>query len=118
MARLIANVHVIEPAKPGGPGEPALIPGEEHGWFGPDYGNADDVPAKVARLIPNPKAWEDGELPTFDAEDEGGEPPRAGKGSGTETWRAYAVSLGIDVPADKNRDEIVALVDAHRADQS
>jgi hypothetical protein len=37
-----------------------------------------------------------------------GEPPRSGKGSGKEAWAAYADSLGVDVPGDASRDDIVA----------
>lgn len=36
-------------------------------------------------------------------------PPLGGAGSGQGEWAAYATSLGLD-PADKSRDEIVALV--------
>jgi hypothetical protein len=41
------------------------------------------------------------------------EPPRAGRGSGIEPWKAYAASLGIEVPEDATRDSIVELVDDH-----
>lgn len=41
------------------------------------------------------------------------EPPRSGAGSGTDVWRAYAEDeLGLEVPEDAGRDDIVALVDA------
>lgn len=43
------------------------------------------------------------------------EPPRTGKGSGTEEWRAYAEALGIDVPEDASRDQIIELVDSHQS---
>lgn len=39
------------------------------------------------------------------------EPPRSGKGSSTEVWRAYAEGLGHDVPEDAKRSEIFAMVD-------
>lgn len=45
MAKLITNVHA------GGD------------WYGPDWGNAGDVPAAAAAEITNPDAWEDGKLP-------------------------------------------------------
>ena len=32
-------------------------------WYGPAYGNEDKVPAAVAAKIPNPDAWENGEVP-------------------------------------------------------
>lgn len=40
-----------------------------------------------------------------------GEPPRAGKGSSTEAWRAYATSIGHDVPGEATRGQIIAMVD-------
>lgn len=40
-------------------------------------------------------------------------PPRAGRGSGVDAWKAYAKGLGLDVPDDAQRDDIVELVDQH-----
>lgn len=72
--------------------------------FGPD-----SAPPKWAReAITNPNAWDsepDTEALTV--------PPRAGKGSGLETWTAYATGLGITVPEDATREDIFELVDAH-----
>lgn len=42
------------------------------------------------------------------------EPPRAGRGSGLEAWKAYAESLGIEVPDDAQRDDVIDLVDQQR----
>lgn len=42
------------------------------------------------------------------------EPPRGGEGATEEAWREYATGLGIEVPEDAGRDDIVALVDAHQ----
>lgn len=39
------------------------------------------------------------------------EPPRSGKGSGTDVWRAYAEGLGLSVPDGAKRSDIFALVD-------
>jgi hypothetical protein len=77
------------------------------------YVGGDVPPTDVAKQITNPDAWE-GEP---DVEDDGGdsgsgEPPRSGRGSGEDVWREYATGLGIDVPDDAGRDDIVALVDA------
>jgi len=67
--------------------------------------------AKLAKVIPNPAAWVgDSDLPP--AEDPDEEPPRGGAGSGKDVWRAYAERLGLEVPAEADRDDIVALVDA------
>lgn len=41
----------------------------------------------------------------------GEEPPRAGRGSSVEAWRAYAETLGLLVDENASRDDIVALVD-------
>jgi hypothetical protein len=88
-------------------------------------------PPEVAKRITNPDVW-DGEPEQSAAEpvqppapakvpdttgSSGGnlpEPPRAGKGSGTDAWLAYAKDHGIEVPADAGRDDIVALVDARK----
>jgi hypothetical protein len=98
MSKLIGNVFV------------------ENEWYGPAYGNADQVPADIAAKIPNPKAWADGELPDGPIFTDV-EPPRTGRGSGVAAWRAHAEGLGITVPDDADRDDIVALVDARKADQ-
>jgi hypothetical protein len=82
-------------------------------------------PPEVAKRITNPDVW------AGDAEPEqatpapgkdtgeatGGnlpEPPRAGKGSGTDAWLAYAKDQRIEVPEDAGRDDIIALVDARK----
>lgn len=36
-----------------------------------------------------------------------GPPPRAGKGSGEDKWRAYAEANGVDVSGVDGRDEII-----------
>ena len=41
----------------------------------------------------------------------GEEPPRVGRGSGTDNWRKYAEALGLLVSEDATRAEIVTLVD-------
>ena len=40
-----------------------------------------------------------------------GEPPRSGRGSNTDVWRAYAERLGHEVPKGATRGQIIALVD-------
>lgn len=80
---------------------------DEHGMthvFGPET----DVPKWARESITNPNAW-DGEAEAEAA----AAPPRAGKGSGLETWTVYATGLGIAVPEDATREEIFELVDAH-----
>lgn len=43
----------------------------------------------------------------------GGQPPRAGKGSGLEAWQKFADDNQISYPEGASRDEIIAAVDAH-----
>ena len=69
--------------------------------------------AALKAAIPNPIAW-DGPSELDDEPAEDAEPPRGGSGSGEEVWRKYADRLGLEVPADASRDDIVALVDAHK----
>lgn len=45
------------------------------------------------------------------------EPPRAGKGSGTQAWQDYADLLGIEYDEDASRDDLIALVDAATTEQ-
>jgi len=39
-------------------------------------------------------------------------PPKTGKGSGPEAWRAYAEKVDVEVPADASREDVIAAVDA------
>lgn len=83
-------------------------------WYGPD----DTVPAGVAKRITNPNAWSDGGqtdepvTPEPTVADPNQEPPRSGKGSGLEAWKAHAVARGFEVPDGASRDDIIAAVDA------
>lgn len=77
------------------------------------YGPDDEVPAEHAALITNPKAWEDGEVPTAAVSGEvtgsgSGEPPRSGKGSARDAWEAFAADHGVHVEDDDSRDDIIA----------
>lgn len=38
------------------------------------------------------------------------EPPKAGPGSGAAAWRDYAEQIGVEVPEDASRDEIINAV--------
>lgn len=103
MAKLAGTVHVIDSDN------------QAH-VFGP----GDAVPGWAVPLITNPKAWEDGEQPTPTAsEDEAPAapagptpPPRKGKGSSIEAWRAYAAEVGYESDDDATRDEIIATLEA------
>lgn len=85
------------------------------------FGPGDTVPDWVAAQITNPDAWVDDETaPAADpAGDESaphdnteGAPPKTGKGSGLANWLAYAESLGVEVPEDAGRDDVIAAVEA------
>lgn len=86
---------------------------------GVSYPAGTTATAELSKLITNPRAW-DGEddaqapAPTpSQQQSEAQEPPRGGAGSGESAWRAYAAHLGIDIPEDADRGDIIALVDAH-----
>ncbi|MFI7608789.1 hypothetical protein ACIBTV_27265 [Micromonospora sp. NPDC049366] len=88
------------------------------GVYGPD----DDVPADIARLITNPKAWEGGQAPTFapapdptpapagsgDGPARVPAPPRSGRGSGLDAWQTFAKAAGLEFADDATRDDIIA----------
>lgn len=99
----------------------AMNENDEVVWFTPDH----DVPAWAAKQITNPRSWEvapkgvklddEAGAPAYRADptepakgDE--EPPLGGPGSGVAAWKAHAEGLGIEVPDDAGRDDIVALV--------
>jgi hypothetical protein len=44
-------------------------------------------------------------------------PPTSGRGSGVEAWQKYADGKGIAYPEGASRDEIIAAVEAHKAEQ-
>ncbi|TGB37878.1 hypothetical protein [Mycolicibacterium peregrinum] len=73
----------------------------------------------VARVVDGVGALLRDMLVVVDAEDEdsastGSEadpPPRAGKGSGEDKWRAYAAEKGVDVSHIEDRNEIIAFLE-------
>lgn len=88
------------------------------------FGPGDGVPTWARKQISNPKAWGEGEpaepAPTSpptsagDGEGEGSleAPPRSGKGSGVEAWRAFAERKGVDVDQDASREDVIAACEA------
>lgn len=69
-------------------------------------------PPEVAKRITNPNAWEEEA-----AQADGGPalpddaPPRSGKGSSGDDWRAYATErFGLELAEDASRDDIVEAV--------
>lgn len=58
-------------------------------------------------------------LATDDASDDGADddahdapPPKAGKGSGEDKWRAYAEHHGVDVSGAEGRDDVIAALES------
>lgn len=97
---------------------------------GVGYAPGDAVPDDVAKKI-GAHAWTSEEEPDAQAPasgsggvgdpvpaaDEVKAPPRSGRGSGTEAWRAYADAIGVDYADGAERDEIIIAVDAHQRGQ-
>jgi hypothetical protein len=112
---------------------------DEHGVshvFGPD----DELPAWAVEAITNPKAWAGDEPAQADGAETGtaavppapagqeppappagpaqpvataaAVPPRAGAGSSLAAWQEYAATLAFDHSGAKNRDELIAQLDA------
>ncbi|MEO5920616.1 MAG: hypothetical protein ABIQ01_05675 [Pseudolysinimonas sp.] len=85
------------------------------------------VPADLAKLITNPKAWS-GDAPAPEESESSGsgsgdsgtlsKPPVAGAGSSGDDWKAYAVQEGISVPDGAKKADIVALVTEHEGQAS
>ncbi|MFJ2249440.1 hypothetical protein [Streptomyces sp. NPDC087862] len=86
MRRLIAYVHVA----------------------GAVYGPGDDVPPDLAKRI-GAHAWvDDGDqAPALS-----GAPPRSGRGSGVDAWRAFAEQHDVEFAADASREDIIAACEA------
>ncbi|MGW0015521.1 hypothetical protein ACWDVX_37955 [Streptomyces tendae] len=73
-------------------------------WYGPDS----KVPAPVAEKIGD-HAWEGTD---DDAEPDAPKaPPRSGRGSGVDAWRAYAEGNGYDTDDEMSRDDVIALLE-------
>ncbi|WP_406337373.1 hypothetical protein [Streptomyces sp. NBC_00649] len=77
------------------------------------YGPGDEVPPEVAKRI-GAHAWADDDQ---DADDDQAPaaseaPPRSGRGSGIEAWRAFAEQHGVDVAEDATRDDVIAACEA------
>lgn len=103
---------------------------------GVSYPAGTTATAELSRIVTNPRAWEgedgkrsvavslDANVDSFAANMESAdastaevqEPPRGGAGSGETAWRAYAAHLGIEIPEDADRGDIIALVDARNSD--
>ncbi len=74
------------------------------------YGPGDDLPAEVVAAFAGQDVWEVPPDTPGGAVQAPQQPPTSGKGSGLDSWRDYATSLGITVPDDASRDDIIAAV--------
>lgn len=83
------------------------------------YGPGDTVPPKVAKRIGD-HAWTDAdqdgadEVSVNDPAGSGGDveaPPRSGRGSGIDAWRAFAERNGYDTDDEMSRDDVIALLE-------
>lgn len=74
------------------------------------FGPGSDVPAWAAKKITNPSVWGDGGS-SDDGGSTDGPPPKAGKGSGEDKWRAYAGRVGVDVSEAESRDDVITLLE-------
>jgi hypothetical protein len=84
------------------------------------YGPGDTVPARAAKKIGD-HAWTDGDQDGADevivdaavgSEGDVEAPPRSGRGSGIDAWRAFAEQHGVEVAADASREDIIAACEA------
>ncbi|MFI8853680.1 hypothetical protein ACIGW3_26290 [Streptomyces sp. NPDC053499] len=73
---------------------------------GTAYGPGDQVPPEVAGRI-GAHAWEGTDTePSAATQTEA--PPRSGRGSGVDAWRAYAEAYGVAVDDEMSRDDVIA----------
>lgn len=57
-------------------------------------------------------AGEDAKTQGVDSEQLPEIPARSGSGSGAEAWRNYAAKVGVGVPADASRDDVIVALEA------
>lgn len=76
-------------------------------WYGPSYGNADQVPADVAEQITNPGAWESGESPAGEPAARSDEPGGSPSQPDREALEGRAKELGVTFRANIS-DETLA----------
>jgi hypothetical protein len=70
-------------------------------WFGPD----DDLPDWAEAAITHDKAY-------VDESGSDGPPPKAGRGSGLDAWKAYASVHEVEVPDGASKDDVIAALES------
>lgn len=86
--------------------ERVLLPGTPMIASGPPGGSVPE-PLSAPDAVGVMSGPAQAEAPTLER------PPRTGPGSGADRQREYAEYLGLTVPADFGRDQIIALIDEH-----
>jgi predicted component of type VI protein secretion system len=86
------------------------------------FGPSDELPAWAAAKITSRTAWASdpaapsaSDTPADTAADQPEQPrppARSGRGSSTAAWAAHAEALGVEIPADADRDDIVEAIRA------
>ncbi|MFJ8855243.1 hypothetical protein [Streptomyces sp. NPDC102437] len=78
------------------------------------YGPDDRIPAAALRKIGD-HAFADADDQDDSGDGSGGDveaPPRSGRGSGVEAWRAFAEQHDVEVAAAASREDIIAACEA------
>jgi len=105
MAKLTANTIVVHPES----GQPVLLAadGDLPDWAEGMVGD------HLLEQPANKTAGASGrESSTASSSEAPKAPPRSGPGSGAPEWRSYASKVGVDVPADAERSDVIAALDA------
>jgi len=71
----------------------------------------DEVPGWAVRRIGDHALAEADAKASVVTDGPAGPPPKAGKGSGEDKWRAYADQRGVDVSAAEGRDDVIDLLE-------
>lgn len=83
---------------------------KDHRYAGEGYKRLGGSPSPAP--VPNPEPSANPEPNPAPAAEE---PPRGGEGSGREAWAAYATAIGAAFNEDASREDVIAAVDAHKA---
>jgi hypothetical protein len=70
-------------------------------WFGP----GDALPAWAEAAITHDKAY-------AEESSSDGPPPKAGRGSGLDAWKAYASVHEVEVPDGASKDDVIAALES------
>lgn len=92
------------------------IPGaisNPHVWQGAaEPAVAEDLPRPEATEATMPDPGTIADPPPASTAPSPSPPPRRGPGSGAPEWRTYAADVGVPVPGDASRDDVITTLDA------